>query len=194
MQPPAHICEQLARVHPLLRIGWDGAEGSFGLLMITRSRLAKRTFFEYWRGRGPVFSRTGRPRADWDEIGRVPMYLIDVEPRDVFSGRICRMARQWMRPFAPQYLEGARQAGRDIESQIDDMGHDAGLRLYGEGQRDGTGAPIVARKFIERTPNQLNTESGRFDQTNRFVPDRIPEGWREQIAMDEGDPTDLGSI
>lgn len=194
MHPPRHVCEALARVHPLLRVGWDGAGDTFGLLMVTRSRLAKRTFYEYWRGRGPVFSRSGRPRPDWDEIGRVPMYLIDVEPKDVFSGRICRMARQWMRPFAATYMERARQAGRDIESHIDDMGYDAGLRLYREGQRDGAGAPIVAKKFIERTPNQLNAESGRFDQSNRFLPERIPKGWRKQIAMDEGDPDDLGSV
>lgn len=194
MHPPRHVCEQLARIHPLLRIGWDGEEGVFGLLMVTRSRLAARTYFEYWRGRGPVFSKTGRPRADWDEVGHVPMYLIDVKPEDVFSGRICRSARQWMRPFAPRYLESAKQAGRDIDSHIDDMGHDAGLRLYGEAQHDNAGAPIVAKKFIERTPNQRNTEAGRFDQRDRFVPDKIPEGWRKQIEMDEGDPTDLGSI
>jgi hypothetical protein len=122
------------------------------------------------------------------------MYLIDVTPEDVFSGRICRMAKQWMRPFAARHLEAARQAGRDAESHIEAMGHDAGLRLYCEGQKDGAGAPIVAKKFIERTPNQINTESGRFDQSDRFMPDRLPKGWKEQLAMDEGDPHDLGSI
>lgn len=162
--------------------------------MITRSRLAKRTIYEYWRGRGPVFSKTGRPQADWDQIGQVPMYLIDVKPEDVFSGRICRMAKQWMRPLAARYVESAKQAGRDLDSRIDDMGHEAGLRLYREGQRDGAGAPIVARKFIEPTHNQKNVRNGRFDQKNRYLPDKMPEGWQKQLDMDEGDPDDLGSV
>jgi len=194
MQPPRHICRDLARIHPLLRLGWDGTADKFGLIMVTRSRLAKRTFYEYWRGRGPVFSKTGRPRADWDALGQIPMYLIDVDVEDVFSGRICRMAKQWMRPFAARYVESATQAGRDIESNIEEMGHDAGLRLYHEGQKNGAGAPIVAKKFIKPSDNQMNIRNGAFDQSKRFLPDKMPEGWKKQIEMDEGAVDDLGSI
>lgn len=122
------------------------------------------------------------------------MYLIDIEPEDVFSGRVCRLARQWTRPIAARYVESVKRVGADNESRIEALGHEMGLRVYHEAQKDNSGAPIVAKKFIDRTPNQRNVEAGRFDQTKRFLPDDMPEGWQQQIDADEGDPDDLGSI
>ena len=120
------------------------------------------------------------------------MYLIDIEPEDVFSGRVCRMAKQWTRPIAARYVESVKRSEADVECNVEARGHEAGLDLYRRAMKDGAGAPIVAKKFIKPTDNQINVRDGNFK--NSTLPDEIPEGWQRQLDMDEGDPDDLGSI
>jgi hypothetical protein len=122
------------------------------------------------------------------------MYLTDLEPEDVFSGRVLRLAKQWTRPLAARYLESARQADRDTETRIEEMGHEMGLEVWKEGQRSGAGAPIVAKKFCRPTQNQLNVRNGVYDQSAKVLPRAIPKSWEKAAKDDEGDPDDLGSI
>ena len=194
MEAPPFVCQKLAEHHPGLRLGWDGEKDKFGLLMIFRKRLATKVYYEYWNWRGPVFDKRGRPRPDWDSVVKTPMYLSDLTPEDVYSGRVLWLARQWTRPLLAEYYRDCRKKGQDLESFADDVAHQAGLDLYREGQRDGSGAPIVAKKFIEPTVNQTKLRDGGFDFQNKFVTEAPGGSWDRWANEDEGDPDDLGEV
>lgn len=194
MYAPVHMCEKLAVYHSGLRLGWDGEENKFGLLMVARKRLAARTYHGLWAGRGPVFSKNGRPRPDWDEVVKTPMHLAELSPEDVFSGRVLKLVKRWTRPLAARTHESAKAESRRIEGQLEETGHKMGLDLYRKGQSGGYGAPVVAKKFVEPTINQKRMRNGEFDKSNSLMPPPPPGGWEKHLAMDEGDPDDLGSV
>lgn len=125
MHPPSWICKELERIHPQLRLGWVGRDrsgpadelnkGSFALIQLYHQRDASRTFFTPWNATGPVFG------TDYDRLARVPVYLADIEPQDVFSGACIPLIRRWMRPLKERVVEAQVAKGREYESSNQDL-------------------------------------------------------------------------
>lgn len=202
MEAPAFVCRSLTGFHPKLRLGWDGKSQAFGLLQIFHHHDAERSFREEW-SHGPVFSRTGRPRADWDLLSHVPIYLIRLTQRDIgFDpniqgwGKLLKLVKRWARPIGARVYNKAMEKGHAIENFVDAMSIDMADRIYRSGQRSGVGAPIVAKKFIEPTLNQARRNVGGLTFEESQLPPPPPGGWEKAKAADrigESDPDDLGS-
>ena len=193
--PPVDICRRLARFHPQLRLGWDGENQTFGLIQLYHRRDAKLTYREFWDNRGPTFSKTGRPIRDWDFWARKPVYLIDISPGDVCGGEVIGLVKRWARPIASRFHESLVESKKDNLRAIDAMGYDAGNRIFKEGQRDGSGAPILAKKFHEPTVNMVkyrNFDEGEYIESK--LPAAPPGGWQKHIDKDQGDAGVLGDV
>lgn len=203
MEAPSHVCKALAEFHPRLRIGWDGESRAFGLIRLLHSVDFARTLREHW-DHGPVFSRKGRPRPDWDLISFHPIYLIRLTEKDIgFDplvegwGRLLKLAKRWyLRPIAARVHESKTEQARIQDSFIADVADDMAARVFRDGQRSGVGAPIVAKKFINPTANQVRNRAGGFNNTERFLPRAPTGGWQNHLDRDigPGDPDDLGSV
>ena len=194
MEAPAEICRRLKEFHPWLRLGWDGNKRKFGLVQLYHAKDAKASFREFWRHQGPLFSASGRPEYhDYDGLLRKPMYLIDIEPRDVFSGKVVRLAKRWARPIAARMKESQDEQNYDRKKKYDDLRLSMADYVYSEGKRDNH-APIVAKKFVKPSENQVAFREGQFDKPrgHQFAPP--PEGWDKAIEKDQGDASDLGDI
>lgn len=203
MEAPSYICKQLADFHPRLRIGWDGASRTFGLVRLLHQVDYVRTLREPW-DHGPIFSAKGRPRPDWDMLSFYPIYLIRLTRKDIDYdplvdgwGLLLKLVKRWhLRPIAARVYEGKMEQRREVDSYIESVADDMASRIYREGQRSGAGAPILAKKFIEPTLNQVKNRSGVFDDTERLLPKAPKGGWGKALENDigPGDPDDLGSI
>jgi hypothetical protein len=122
------------------------------------------------------------------------MHLAEVSPEDVFSGRVLRLVKRWTRPIAARIHESASEASKDIARRTEDLGRKMGEEVWRKGQRDGAGAPIVAKKFITPTVNQMRLRAGELDQSECLLPPAPPGGWDKHLSKDEGDADDLGKV
>jgi hypothetical protein len=166
MHPPQWVVDEIKRIHPQARLGWEGLErkgseeelnkGRFALIQLYHARDAAKTFLTPWANRGPVFGK------HFDSLFWTPIYVIDVAAEDVFSGRIITMLKRWMRPMRERYVESAIAKGSEYQTQCDDIIGEAADEMYSLAHRstDG-GAPVVAKKFL--TLEEKKILSGDFD-------------------------------
>lgn len=184
MEPPSWVCRKVAEVHPQARLAWDGDLGKYGLIQLYSKRDASATFREPWNSRGPIFSKSGRPAPDWDLLSRIPIYLIELNWQDVHSGKIVQIVKRWVRPIAARIHESALEKGKATESKVQDMEGELAAKIYKEGQANGAGAPIEARKFYKKPRNSLRREAGELDFTKKHLPVAPPGGWKKYLDRD----------
>jgi hypothetical protein len=193
--PPARTCQKLHDFSPLLRLAWDGELGKFALVQLFSMRRAAKSYREPWKRRGPIFDKNGKTRQDFSRLSYVPIYIIDVETEDVFSGEVVRLVKRWSRPIAARVHEAALEKGRALESNFKDMAHEMGSELYKKSQAGGYGAPVVARKHVEESLNYKLHKSGMMPTiTEGIMPPAPDGGWEKHIKADKGDHDKLGSI
>jgi hypothetical protein len=184
MEPPSEICRKLAEVHPQARIGWDGELGKYALIQLYHQKDAATTLKEPWNARGPIYGKNGKPAPDWDHFSRVPIYLLELSPSDVHSGKIVEIVKRWMRPIATRMRETAIEKGKEVEQKAQEMSDGIASKIYRDGQRDGAGAPIVAKKFVELSKNSLRYHAGELDFTEKLLPPAPPGGWKKHLDQD----------
>lgn len=212
-EAPAYVCQRLADFTPSLRLGWDGESQCFALLQLFHKYDAVRSYREFWN-HGPTFSKKGRPMRDWDPLTHRALYIIRLSEKAAIEydgemtkdgepvfwdpalhgwGYLFKLVKQWARPIAARKYKSAAAQARSKESHVDDMSRDIADRVYRSGQCDGSGAPIVARKFIDRTVNQKRRDNGElsFDQVDIPAP---PQGWQSSLDRDIEEPDNLGSL
>jgi hypothetical protein len=108
MHPPAHVCRELYRLHPHLRLAWVGRAplsegelnpGSFAIVQLYSQRDAgtpdePNSYREFYDAalqlndagiaemsridRGPIFNKDGGLRRDWDPLQRTPMFIANL--------------------------------------------------------------------------------------------------------------------
>lgn len=186
MIPPSDICRRLAKLHSHLRLGFDGESGQYGLIQLYHRRDFNKTVREPWGHRGPIYSKKGEWRSDWGD-DRFPVYLTGLTPQVVHGGEVLGLVKRWARPIAPRIKEGALERGKDAETKANDLCEDMGAKVFRTGQRDGAGAPIVAKKFIKPTPNQRRMRQGELDFTEKCLPPPPPGGWDVHEKRDFAD-------
>lgn len=193
MEPSRDVCQALAKFHPWLRIAWDNELRQFGLVQLYHNRDFKKTYRESWKRRGPIFAKNGSTKQDWDSMIRNPVYVIDLDFDDVRTGFIVKKVKRWARPFVSRAYTNAIESNRAVESQIDDIVHSRATDLYKEGQRDGSGAPIVAKKFAEPSQNEIRAKEDSFNK-DHFTPPPPSGGYARHLEADFGDIDDLGDV
>lgn len=169
MYPPGAICRQLYSLHPQLRLAWDGREsetsdklnaGSFALVQLYHvSDAGKRgdetTYFTFWNPpghyMGPVFNKDGGGRRDWDPLFRVPIFVANLKDFDipqeyVFDGRILDVVKEWLVPASRRFREAARQAGKNLVNDAEEIAREATDYLWHQANRSDATSVIQAYK------------------------------------------------
>lgn len=195
MEAPSYICRKVAEEHKWARIGWMGRDrlpgefevmnpGQFALVQLYHTRDYGRegelTFREPWKKQWPIQGKDGG-RPDWDPLTRHPVVVATLSKEDVFSGKIIAMVREMSKSIVKRIYEANLTLGRELDCRVQDMCDDIGDRIYKEGQRDGSGAPIVAKKFIKPSLNKLKYEAGELDFKKDFLPPPPPGGWDKHL-------------
>jgi hypothetical protein len=200
MYPPADVCRRLAAYHKQLRLGWHGEIGKFALIQLYTRRDAKKTFKDIWNFgpyyHGPAFSKTGRPMPDWDSWSRLPVYVSDVEPEDVYSGYVLQLVRRWSRPIASRVKE---KSDAKADSHVDrwkNLGKQVGANIYRDLMRKGHDTVNVAKKHQAISQREVDYRDGLLEQDMRETVSAVPpsDGWEAHTKKDQGDPGDLGSV
>lgn len=228
MHLPAHLCRSLYRIHPQLRFAWVGREkayegelnpGSFAVVQLYHNRDAgtpdyPNTFREFWDvgfipdmygapilgpvSRGPIFSRNGSLRRDWDPLQRSPM-LISVldgyKPQDefveedgdanfshydVFSGRVLLTIRQWLLSPYARFVHSAKQKGKEFRSKVQNIAHEASSELWADANKSDTTSVTLAKKHQKDDlgVQQLNAwkdRGGSASIEESFMPPPLPK-------------------
>jgi hypothetical protein len=208
------ICKALYRLHPQLRLAWVGRErtypdelnaGSFGLVQLYHSRdvgtpddpVTYREFYDvtvrpdafggYELGhvdRGPIFSRTGSTRRDWDYLTRTPMLIgvlsdYGVSHYDVFSKRFLTAVQYWLTSPYDRAVQAAKAKGREAKRKVRDMGDQMAADLWKSAQRSDATSTTMSKKHAAQDigVKQLRQwkERGGKDWENAFMPPK-PKG------------------
>jgi hypothetical protein len=129
---------------------------------------------------------------DWDNWQRKPIYLIDLTPESVFSGRVLREVKRWARPVAARVHETAQEEADRVDDAADELYKSAWDSLEYRMRSDNAGARNIAKKHIEHSDRYLLHKSEAQPSIGQSrMPPAPPGGWARHIAMDQGDADDL---
>ena len=191
MHAPEFVCKALYRTHPQLRLAWQGRPrkyageinpGSFAIVQLYHVRDVGDlddtfTFREMWDTtvvagptgtpervrvqRGPIFSRDGSTRPDWDPLFRVPVFVMTLDeaythpdgepivPQDVLSGKILPTIREFLQPVKKRIVEADLDRKRDLKSKARDLGGQIGEELWYKAKRhDNAARRDIAYKHV----------------------------------------------
>jgi hypothetical protein len=120
---------------------WDVTDGVDKYGKVIRKRI----------DRGPIFSRTGSVRRDWDPLFWVPVYVARLEDykldnEAVAHGAILPMVRKWQTSLRRRVQESADAAGRELKRKTRDLSEEAHRKLMFEANKPDATTPIVAWK------------------------------------------------
>lgn len=175
MIPPTWICKELERLHPQLRLGWVGKpregdelnQGFFALIQLYHSRDAERTFFTPWHtieNRGTIYG------SRFDPLMRLPIYLADIEPADVFSGACLPAIKRWMRPMKERHMESAIEKGKAYEAEVQDMSEGAAdYMLWSANKPDSTSDRTITNADVTEHDKAVLRGETKRDLTETFV-------------------------
>lgn len=211
MTPPGWVCEKLYEISPMLRLGWVGQPpaypgelnpGSFALVELRELKKVGRMdqpqqYTEFWDvqvealadklfrtvkiDRGPIFSRHGVEKRDWDNTRFKPMYVQNFDeqwgftPQDVFDGTIlpfCR--RQWLTPEQRRAdkIKRLRIKGRRLNQKLHDLaGQMTDEWMHTANKTGETGVDMpweFAKKDLPKRYVAMK-EQGAYDFENHFV-------------------------
>ena len=149
--PPAQVLEELYRLLPTLRLGWDGGRGCYGLIQLWRHREIYdihgtiKVFREPWGDRGEIF---GRP---FDRQFRVPMYVIDVAPDDLFvytDVLLAEVAKFCRKGLYRRLYEANIDTLKRMKDEQQALAEQQGEHMYWRAQRSSWRPNVVAREFL----------------------------------------------
>jgi hypothetical protein len=107
--------------------------------------------------RGPVFSKNGECRRDWDPLFEVPVYIINFAGLGISNQQVCDGAwlsklPQWMTSAKKRYLAAVDKQYKEHKAELADMSEAATDFLWREANKTGATAPLVpwemARKEV----------------------------------------------
>lgn len=179
MHPPRHACLALYRLHPQMRLAWLGRPpksedelnpGCFAVIQLYHwsncgTRENPTTFREMWDAttvsdnfgescriridRGPIFSRYGELKKDWDVNNRIPIFAMTLDGSytyddgtpictdDVFSGKFIDAVRSRLTPIVSRIQSKARSMARDLDNTAEAIGNEMGDFLWHEANKTG---------------------------------------------------------
>ena len=191
MQPPSTVCETLFRKHNQLRIGWAGEpgpglnKGTFALIQLYHINNYgnvddPNSILEYWQGtsrlgesgvmervkidRGPIFSKHGTERCDYDPLTRVPIYVMSLneaykfpwgEPIknvvDTLNGKFLGALDYWFSPMKPRIVKNRRDLVAKLRSDSEDIGDAVTDELWFNANKPSeTGNNTIAYKHCKK--------------------------------------------
>lgn len=141
--------------------------------------------------RGPLFSKSGSPRRDWDPFERVPIFVAtldatfqgyDGEPlstEDVFSGKVVLTIRRWMDSITRRSFAAAKEKGREVRRRADDISEAITDTIWHEANKHDADYTPIAKKHqaqdagVQRMHKQLDRQ-GELEDV--FLPPTPPGG------------------
>lgn len=99
--------------------------------------------------RGPIFSRHGSTKPDWDPHTRIPVFVMTLDdsyrypdgsvlqPDDVFSGKFIVAIRHGLKPIVKRVQDSGRSFARDLDNHAESLGREMGDFLWYEANKTG---------------------------------------------------------
>lgn len=198
MHPPEHVCRALHDIHPQLRLCWVGQPskddetnaGSFGICQLYHISNCgdldePTTFREFWNvetvlengvyvrrrvDRGPLFSRYGDTRLDYDPAFRFPIFVAALDgsngmpnTQDVFSGKFLEYVRHWLSPLQGRKSKANKKRYKDFKHRMDDLEAEIGRRGRFEWNKVGETSPTMAWKHAKPEVEKMYRKRERLD-------------------------------
>ena len=142
MHPPSWVVDELERISPWARLGWHGEHRAFAILDLYPAHLAKTTFREHWDGKGPVFG------SDYDRLARVPIWIAEVSPADVFSGAVIGTVKRFATPFKKRLEQSWRQRQAERKREFKERAGAQGEHFYWAARKSPHSGNVIAKKFV----------------------------------------------
>jgi hypothetical protein len=141
------------------RLPWvaDPVEGGDGVTRMKRVN------------RGPIFSRDGSTRADWDSAFRVPIFVATLNEEygmateDVLSGRFLAEVRRWMIPIERRIKESAIERGVNLDSKANEVAGQMTDYLAYEANKPDATTVIQANKHCKEDMVKAENRLARSD-------------------------------
>lgn len=181
MHPPSSTCKQLARLHPQLRLAWNGKSKDFAVVQLYHISNAgspdnPNTYFQRWN-EGPVFSKNGDNKRDWDPLFRVPMFAgsaadfcCDCEfscehgIEGVFSGKLIAGVKRALQNTAEKKRERRRAMQRDFNREREDLNREMGDFLWHQANKTGEESIDVPWEFARDDVRRMYAQKERREQ------------------------------
>jgi len=207
MHPPVDMCKRLYRIHPQLRLAWAGKpsiddklnNGSFAVVQLYHIRDVGKadethTFRQLWDyetvtdslgrptlkrvDRGPIFSKDGSTKRDWNSLVRVPVFVCTIdeaytdpvtgEPlkfEDVWTGRFLVAIRRWLMPIKDRIREAqALHAKETIEKANAVSDEMTDFLLWEANKADQRSDASMARKFYRHGYEEIEKKNEKLDK------------------------------
>jgi hypothetical protein len=99
--------------------------------------------------RGPIFSKNGDLKRDWDPRYRIPIFAMTldeaysyedgtpIKTEDVFSGKFIEAVRSRLTPIVARVQTKGREMARDLDRTADALGREMGDFLWHEANKTG---------------------------------------------------------
>ena len=201
MHAPPHACKSLYRLHPHLRLAWAGRvpkypgelnPGSFAIVQLYHisdvgTPNDPTTFRELWHTtvkandygeaervrieRGPIFSKEGGVRPDWDKNYYVPIFVMTLDSNynypdgtpfsslDVQSCRFLEAIRVFLTPMKDRKYAADKAKRRAMRQDAKAMSEEMGKEWWWMGQQ--TGAAKTSNMAYKHARQQLRREGHR---------------------------------
>lgn len=214
MHPPSSACRALYDLHKQLRLAWVGRPskyadelnpGSFGVIQLYHVQDVGDlddpfTFREFWHvttavdpfgvaerkriDRGPLFSRNGSVKRDYDVHVRVPVFTMTLDAAyqyadgtpintgDVFSGKFIAAIRHRLSPIVQRIRAKGKETARNAERRTEDLGREIGGYLWHTANK--TGQTRDTSITIDQASAAMAKEERRWARSKSFEDIYVP--------------------
>jgi len=149
MRAPDWVCEEVERINPLARIGWEGETQRFAVLDLYPKRLADVTFKTLWEGRGPVFG------SDYDHLQRIPIWIDEVSVEDVFSGKVTQIVKRLCKDIQERLNKTWQEEQESQRRTKKELAGAMGSHMYWNSQKSLNATNIIADKHISKAEKAI---------------------------------------
>jgi hypothetical protein len=185
MHPPEWVVSELENLHSQARLGWLGVpdeddpeeekelnRGTFVLLQLYLKKDVERiptsTPWRLFPCAGPVFGKR------WDPLEREPVALAHIAPKDVFSGKVLAIVKEWMRPAYERVVEDAKIRGSNVASRMEDNSRAAADWFWWAKNKSPFTTPSIPKKFITEAEKKYLAGEDSIDLKKAYLPDGHP--------------------
>jgi len=171
VHPPQWVCEAIERLSPWARLGWHGERRQFAIIDLYPQRLASQTYRERWGDNGPVFG------TDYDRLARVPIWIDEVSPGEVFSGRVIRRVARYKTSLRDRARRAwsKRQAGR--RHHLRESAGEQGQYLRWRANKSPHSGTTIADKHITKSEKAIAAGDYELKTGSEKMPPLNPMGF-----------------
>lgn len=154
MEAPDWVCKEVERINPLARLAWAGEartsnkealnKGSFAIIDLYPKRMADVTFKTLWGDRGPIFG------SSYDPLQRVPVWIDNVSPEDVHSGKVVAIIKRFCTDIQERLNRTWQEEQESQRRDRREMAGEIGSYMHWDAKKSLHATNVIADKHITK--------------------------------------------